>query len=102
MKARQIATVITLAITIVHTIASVTARWPFGAGASIAGPGTSPWMKKAPMRMAVLTLAGTPNATVVTRLPPSDELLAAPGPSTPSTAPFPKRARSGELWTAWA
>ena len=82
---------ITLAITIVHTIASVTARWPLGAGASIAGPGTSPWMRNAPMRIAVLTLAGTPKATVVTRLPPNVELLAAPGPSTPSTAPRPKR-----------
>ena len=100
MKVRQTATVIALAITIVHTIASVTARWPFGAGTSMAGPGTRPWMKKAPIRTAVLTLAGTPNATVVTRLPPSVELFAAPGPSTPSTAPFPKRRRSGELWTA--
>ena len=102
MNARQTATVIRFAITIVHTIASVTARCPLGAGASIAGPGTSPWMTKAPMRMAVLTLAGTPNATVVTRLPPSVELFAAPGPRTPSMAPFPKRPRSGELWTACA
>ena len=102
MNRRQAATVTTLAITIVHTIASVTARWPLGAGASIAGPGTSPWMKNAPMRIAVLTLAGTPKATVVTRLPPSVELLAAPGPRTPSTAPRPKRPRSGELCTAWA
>ena len=100
MNRRQAATVITFEITMVHTIASVTAKWPFGAGASIVGPGTRPWMTKAPMRMAVLTLAGTPNATVVTRLPPSVELLAAPGPRTPSTAPFPNRARSGELWTA--
>jgi excinuclease ABC subunit A len=45
---------------------------------------------------------GTPKATVVTRLPPSVELLAAPGPRTPSTAPRPKRPRSGELCTAWA
>jgi len=31
------------------------------------------------MRIAIVTLAGTPNAMVVTRLPPSVELLAAPG-----------------------
>jgi hypothetical protein len=102
MKVRHIATVMTLATTIVHTMASVTARWPRGAGVSIAGPGTRPWMKKAPMRMAVATLAGTPNATVVTRLPPSEELFAAPGPITPSTAPWPNRSRRGELCTAWA
>jgi len=102
MKRRQTATVMMLEITMVHTIASVTARCPFGAGVSIAGPGTRPWTKKAPMRIAVATLAGTPNATVVTRLPPSEELLAAPGPSTPSTAPLPNRSRPGELWTACA
>ena len=38
----------------------------------------------------MLTLAGTPNATVVTRLPPSVELLAAPGPSTPSHGALPE------------
>ena len=102
MNARQIATVMMLEITIVHTIARVTARWPFGAGVSMAGPGTSPWTKKAPIRMAVATLAGTPKATVVTRLPPRDELFAAPGPSTPSTAPRPNRSRPDELWTACA
>ena len=42
MKTRQIATVMMLEITMVHTIARVTARWPFGAGVSIAGPGTNP------------------------------------------------------------
>ena len=97
---KQIATVITFETTIVHTIDRVSVRWPLGAGVSIDGPGTRPWMRNAPMRMAMVTLAGTPNATVVTRLPPSVELLAAPGPSTPSTAPRPKRSRSGELWTA--
>jgi len=35
------------------------------------------------MRIAVSTLAGIPNATVVIRLPPMAELFAAPGPSTP-------------------
>ena len=46
--------------------------------------------------------AGTPKATVGMRWPPSVELLAAPGPSTPSTAPFQKRSLPGGLWTAWA
>src|SRR5947207_6596310 len=82
---KQTATVMTLEITMVHTIANVTARWPLGAGVSIAGPGTKPWIRKAPMRIAMVTLAGTPKAMVVTRLPPSVELFAAPGPSTPST-----------------
>src|SRR5207247_131042 len=58
MKTRQTATVRMLEITMVHTIASVTARCPFGAGVSIAGPGTRPWTKKAPMRIAVATPAG--------------------------------------------
>ena len=48
------------------------------------------------------TLPGTPKAMVGTSEPPSLELLAAPGPRTPSTAPSPKRASSEPLWTAWA
>ena len=42
MKTRQTATVMMFETTMVHTIAIVTARCPFGAGVSIAGPGTSP------------------------------------------------------------
>ena len=56
-----------------------------------------PWMIKAPSRIAIITLAGTPKAIVVIRLPPNVELLAAPGPRTPSTAPLPNRSWSGEL-----
>ena len=49
------------------------------------------------------TLPGTPNAMVGTSEPPSLELLAAPGPNTPSMAPLPKRLLSpGELCTACA
>ena len=48
------------------------------------------------------TLAGTPKAMVVIKLPPRVELFAAPGPNTPRTSPLPKRSLSGELCTAWA
>jgi hypothetical protein len=61
-----------------------------------------PWMINAPNRIAMTTLAGTPKAIVVIKLPPSVELFAAPGPKTPSTAPLPKRSLLGELWTACA
>ncbi len=50
----------------------------------------------------MLTLLGTPKATVVIRLPPSFAFIAAPGPITPRTSPLPKRLLSFELWTAWA
>ena len=73
---------------------------PRASGISMSGPGTIPWMRKAPMRMAISTLAGTPKATVVIKLPPMAELFAAPGPRTPSTAPFPKRSFSFELCKA--
>ena len=51
-------------------------------------------------QIAMMTLAGTPNAMVVIKLPPSVELFAAPGPNTPSTSPLPKRSLLGELCTA--
>jgi hypothetical protein len=72
------------------------------AGFSRSGPGTIPWIMKAPSKIAVETLLGMPKATVVTKSPPRVELFAAPGPSTPSTAPLPKRSLFGELCTAWA
>ncbi len=36
----------------------------------------------------MITLAGTPKAMVVIKLPPSVELFAAPGPKTPSNVAF--------------
>src|SRR6266508_552757 len=92
-KRKQRPTVITFAITIIQTKDITRSRCLVNIG----GPGTSPWIRKAPSRMAMVTLVGTPNATVVTRLPPSFELFAAPGPRTPSIAPLPKRSFPGQL-----
>ena len=96
-------TVMMFETTTIHTNENVSSRLPPRlAGSSIGGPGTRPWMMNAPSRMAMVTLPGTPKAMVGTSAPPRFELLAAPGPSTPSTAPLPKRSLSGELCTAWA
>ena len=73
-----------------QTNEKVRSSLPFGGGISMSGPGTMPWMIKAPNRIAMMTLAGTPKAMVVIKLPPSVELFAAPGPSTPSTSAFAK------------
>ena len=48
----------------------------------------------------MMTLAGTPKAMVVIKLPPRVELFAAPGPKTPRTSPLPNRSLLGELCTA--
>ena len=57
-------------------------------------------LSEKPKLIIMITLAGTPNAMVVIKLPPKVELLAAPGPSTPRTSPLPKRSLLGELCTA--
>ena len=101
-KRKQTATVMMLEIMMTQTKEKVRSSLPLGGGMSMSGPGTMPWMINAPRRIAMITLAGTPNAMVVIKLPPSVELLAAPGPNTPSTAPLPKRSLFGELCTAWA
>ena len=99
---KQTATVMKLEIMMTQTKEKVRSSLPLGGGTSMSGPGTMPWMMKAPNRIAMTTLAGTPNAMVVIKLPPSVELFAAPGPRTPRTSPLPKRSLSGELWTACA
>ena len=98
---RHSSTVMMFAITRVHTIEKVTARCLV----SMSGPGTSPMIMKAPRRIAIAPLPGTPNAMVGMRSPPSFELFAAPGPRTPRMSPLPKPCRSfasRALWTAWA
>jgi len=74
----------------VQTIDRVTLRWRV----SISGPGVMPTRRNPPSRMAMAELPGTPKATVGMSAPPSFELFAAPGPSTPRTSPWPKPARS--------
>src|SRR5579884_1272174 len=81
-----------------QTKAKVRSRWVV----SMSGPGTIPWIRKAPSKMAIVTLLGTPKATVVIRLPPSLAFIVAPGPITPRTSPFPNRLLSGALCTACA
>src|SRR3990170_6681872 len=99
-KRKQTATVMMLETIMIQTKEKVSVRCL--AGFNISGPGTIPWIRKAPNKIAVETLLGMPKATVVIRSPPLVELLAAPGPSTPSTAPLPKRSLLGELCTAYA
>src|ERR1700755_3125783 len=57
---------------------------------SMSGPGTSPWIRKAPSRIAMVALPGTPNATVGTSAPPSLALLELSEAMTPRTSPLPK------------
>src|SRR3954471_19848928 len=57
---------------------------------SMSGPGTSPWMRNAPSRIAIVALPGTPNATVGTSAPPSLALLELSEAITPRTSPLPK------------
>src|ERR1700716_4191392 len=56
---------------------------------SMSGPGTSPWIRKAPSRMAMVALPGTPKATVGSSAPPSLALLELSDAMTPRTAPLP-------------
>ena len=55
----------------------------------IRGPGSTPWMIRAPMRMAVTTLEGRPRESMGTKLAWEPELLAVSGPARPSMAPCP-------------
>ena len=62
-------------------------------------------IRKAPSRIAIAPLPGTPKAMVGIRSPPSFELFAAPGPSTPRTSPVAEALRSlasFALCAAWA
>src|ERR1044071_8510871 len=53
---------------------------------SMSGPGTNPWIRNAPSRMAMVALPGTPNATVGTSAPPSLALLELSDAITPRTS----------------
>jgi hypothetical protein len=55
------------------------------------GPGTSPWISKAPMISAMMTLPGMPRVMVGMNAVWSAALFAASGPRTPSIAPLPNR-----------
>src|ERR1700746_1389195 len=59
---------------------------------SMSGPGTSPWIRNAPRRIAMVALPGTPKATVGTRAPPSLALLELSDAMTPRTSPLRKGA----------
>src|SRR3981081_989924 len=69
---------------------------------SMSGPGTSPWIRKAPSRMAMVALPGTPNATVGTSAPPSFALLELSEAITPRTSPLPNVALAPfSVFKAW-
>jgi hypothetical protein len=55
----------------------------------MSGPGTSPWIRNAPSRIAMVALPGTPNATVGTSAPPSLALFELSDAITPRTSPLP-------------
>ena len=74
-----------LAITRIQTRLKVTSRLRV----SIAGPGVSPWIRKAPSRIAIGGLPGIPKASVGIRAPPLAALLAVSGAMTPRTSPLP-------------
>src|SRR5882724_3135236 len=62
-----------------------------GACLTSKGPGWSPWIIKAPSRIAMTALAGMPRVSRGMNAPPAAALLAASGPATPSIAPAPNR-----------
>ena len=68
----------------------------------MSGPGTSPWIRNAPSRIAMVALPGTPNATVGTSAPPSLALLELSDAITPRTSPLPKvRLAPFSVLSAW-
>ena len=67
---------------------------------SISGPGLRPWIRSAPIRMAVPRLPGMPNATMGSRAPPRVALFAASGAMTPRMSPRPNFEASLADWTA--
>ena len=95
---KQTDTVMTLDTTRTHTREKVTCR----SLVSMEVPGRRPRTRNAPSRMAVVTLPGMPNAMVGMSAPPRVELLAAPGPTTPSMTPVPTRSCLPEDCMAWA
>src|SRR3954464_1767740 len=66
------------------------------------GPGWMPWMVSAPSMTAVTASPGMPNAMMVTREPPTLELLAASEAMMPSGVPVPKRSGCDENFFAWS
>ena len=75
----------TLAIAIIHTKLKVMGSSVL----SMLGPGRSPCMISAPIRIEVPTLPGMPRVNVGISAPPRSALLAASGASRPRTSPCP-------------
>ncbi len=55
------------------------------------GPGTIPWIIKAPSSSAITASPGIPRLMVGMKSPCTDECVEASGQTTPSIAPWPKR-----------
>ena len=53
------------------------------------GPGFSPWMNSAPMKIAVTASPGMPRVSIGMKAPPTAALLALSGATRPSLAPLP-------------
>ena len=95
---RSINVAATLAIAIIHTKLNVMGSSVL----SMAGPGRSPCMISAPIKMAVPTLPGIPRVNVGINAPPRSALLAASGARSPRTSPCPNCELSLTLCLAWA
>jgi hypothetical protein len=68
----------------------------------MSGPGTRPWIRNAPSRIAIVALPGTPNAMVGTSAPPSLALFELSEAITPRTSPLPKVSRAPfSVLSAW-
>ena len=67
------------------------------------GPGFRPWMNRAPIMMAVTASPGMPRVIIGMNAPPTAELFAVSGATSPSIAPSPN-SRSGFFVTrlAWS
>ena len=68
---------------------ATTAQKSCGCSLISSGPGVTPWISRAPRRMAVTGPNGMPSANRGMKADCVAELLAVSGPATPSIAPLP-------------
>ena len=62
------------------------------------GPGTMPWIIRAPSSSAITASPGMPRLMVGMKSTCTDECVAASGHTTPSIAPVPKRSGVFEIF----
>ena len=68
---------------------AISAQTSAGSLVSSSGPGSMPQPWSAASMIAAVALVGSPRASIGTRVPAAEALLAASGPATPSMAPWP-------------